>query len=67
MPSMVVPSKKVTVPAGVVDPEAGVTVAVKLMLVPATPLVADDVSEVVVAMAVVAVTVRATGVEKLPE
>jgi hypothetical protein len=50
VPRVVEPSVKVTVPVGVVVPEAGVTVAVKVMLVPLTAEVADTETLVVVAM-----------------
>jgi hypothetical protein len=41
VPSVAAPSLKVTVPVGAVVPEAGVTVAVNVMLVPKTALVDD--------------------------
>ena len=63
---MVAPaSAKVTVPAGVVVPEAGETIAVKVMLVPLTADVADAVSAVDVATGK-AFTVTATAEEVLP-
>ena len=50
MPSVVAPSMKVTVPVGVALPESGLTVAVKVRLVPLTAVVAEAVSAVVVAI-----------------
>ena len=48
VPRVVAPSLKVTVPLGVVAPEAGVVVEVKVMLVPLTAVVAEAVRAVVV-------------------
>ena len=45
---VVAPSLKVTVPVGVAVPEAGVVVAVKVMLVPVTAVVAEAARAVVV-------------------
>ena len=50
LPRVVPASAKVTVPVGIAEPEAGVTVAVKVTLVPLTAVVAEDVRVVVVAM-----------------
>ena len=52
LPSVVVPSRKVTVPLGVPEP-LGVTVAVKVTLVPVTTVVAEANRVVVVAAGVV--------------
>ena len=61
------PSRNVTVPVGTVDPEAGVTVAVNVMLVPLTAVVAEAVSAVLVATGVTtADTTTVTAVEVLP-
>jgi hypothetical protein len=49
VPSAVVPSRKVTVPVGVVLPDAGATVAVNVTLWPVLICVAEAVNEVVVA------------------
>lgn len=48
VPSVVVPLRNVTVPVGIAVPEAGVTVAVKVMLVPLVAMAAEAVSAVVV-------------------
>lgn len=48
LPSVVVPSRNVTIPVGKAVPEAGVTVAVKVMLVPVVAVVAEASSVVVV-------------------
>ena len=48
VPIVVVPSLNVTLPVGTTLPEAGLTVAVKVMLVPLVAVVADAVSVVVV-------------------
>ena len=53
-------------PVGTVVPDTGVTVAVKVMLVPITAVVAEAVSAVVVATGVGAFTVTVTAVEPLP-
>lgn len=67
VPMVVVPSAKVTVPVGVVVPEAGATVAVKVTLVPLRAVEAEADSEVVVATRTgAALTVTMTGVEVLP-
>ena len=58
-------SAKVTVPVGVVVPEAGETTAVKVMLIPLTADVADAVSAVDVDTGK-AFTVTATAEEVLP-
>ena len=50
VPRVVEPSVKVTVPVGAAVPEAGVTVAVKVRLVPLTAVVAEAARVVVVAM-----------------
>ncbi len=60
-----VPSRKVTVPVGVVEPDAGVTVAVKLMPVPLTAEVAEAERTVVVST-IGAFTVMTTGADVLP-
>lgn len=60
MASAVVPSIKVTLPVGVPVPEAGVTLALKVTLVPAFAVLADAVSDVVVAVSTGAVAVTAT-------
>lgn len=60
-----VPSRKVTVPVGVVEPDAGVTVAVKLMPVPLTAEVAEAERTVVVAT-IGAFTAMTTADEVLP-
>lgn len=65
LPMVVVPSRKLTVPVGEVVPEAGVTVTVKVMLVPLTAEVLDAARVVVVAMTG-AVTVTTTAEEVLP-
>ena len=51
VPMLVPPSKKVTVPVGTALPAEAATVAVNVMLVPLTALVADEASVVVVAVA----------------
>ena len=48
MPSVVVPSRNVTIPVGTVVPEAGVTVAVKVTNCPTPDGLADDATAVVV-------------------
>ena len=54
-------------PVGVVDPEAGVTVAVNVMLVPLTAVVAEAVSAVLVATGVGAAdTTTVTAADVLP-
>jgi hypothetical protein len=64
VPSVVAPSRKVTVPVGVVLPEAGETMAVKVTLCPVLIWVAEGVNEVVVATKVcVTVTVTAADTE----
>ena len=55
LPRVVDPSVKVTVPVGAAEPEAGVTVAVKVRLVPAVAEDAEEASVVVVAIGVVIV------------
>ena len=49
VPRAVVPSRKVTVPVGVVLPDVGETIAVNVTLWPVLICVAEAVSEVVVA------------------
>ncbi len=68
VPRVAVPSMNVTVPAGVpVDPAAGVTVAVKVTLCPATDGLALEVMVVVVAgIWAVWLTVWTRGAEVLP-
>src|SRR5580698_110408 len=67
VPIVVPASAKVTVPVGVVVPEAGETVAVKVMLVPLTADVAEAVSAVDVATGTTtAFTVTVTADEVLP-
>jgi hypothetical protein len=60
VPSAVAPSRKVTVPVGVALPDAGDTVAVKVMLVPLTALVDEALSAVEVATAMTGFTVTLT-------
>lgn len=50
VPSVAIPFIKDTLPVGVVVPEAGVTVAVKVMLVPVRAEVVEDVNAVLVAI-----------------
>jgi hypothetical protein len=65
--NIVVPSVKVTVPDGTVVPEAGVTVAVNVILVPETAVVADAVRAVLVPSGVaIAATVIVTAADVLP-
>ena len=67
VPTVAAPSAKVTVPVGVVVPEAGETIAVKVMLVPLTADVADAVSAVDVETGTTtAFTVTVIAVEVLP-
>ena len=67
LPRFVPASAKLTVPVGIREPEAGVTVAVKMTLVPLTAVVAEDARVVVVAMPGVAgATVTVTVEETLP-
>lgn len=67
VPRVVAPSLKVTVPVAAAEPEAGVTWAVKMMLVPLTAVVAEAVSVVVVAMgAATLLTVMIRAAEVLP-
>ena len=56
VPSVVEPSLKVTVPVAATLPEAGLTVAVKVMLAPLVTVVADAVRVVVVATGAVETT-----------
>ena len=48
VPSAVVPSRNVTIPVGTAVPEAGVTVAMRVIMVPVVALVAEAVSSVLV-------------------
>ncbi len=66
VPRLVIPSRKVTVPVGVVLPVAGATVPVKVMLVPATAVVAVLERVVVVATEAGALTVMVLIGETLP-
>lgn len=67
VPSVEAPSVKVTVPVGIAVPEAGVTVALKVILVPVCADVAEAVNAVVVAVRTgAAVTVTVTAVDVLP-
>jgi hypothetical protein len=67
VPSVVVPSAKVTAPVGVALPDAGVTFAVNVRLVPLAADVAEAAIVVVVAITTgAALTVTATAVEVLP-
>lgn len=66
VPSWVVPSVKATEPAGTPLPDAGVTSAVKVRLVPTAAVVAEAVSVVVVAIVTgAAFTVTLTAAEVL--
>ncbi len=65
VPRAVLPSEKVTVPVGVAEPVAGVTVAVKVRVVPLTAVVAEAESAVVVAMMGTVLTVMETAAEVL--
>ncbi len=62
VPMVVDPSLKVTVPVGATEPAAGVTVAVKAIVVPATPELGDADKVVVVTISGV-VIVRLDAVE----
>jgi hypothetical protein len=64
VPNVVVPSRNVTVPVGVADPDAAVTTALKVRLLPATADAAELESAVFVATP--AVTVTVTAEEVLP-
>ena len=64
VPRAVVPSRKVTVPVGIVLPDVGETIAVNVTLWPVLISVAEAVNEVVVATKVcVTVTVTAADTE----
>ena len=64
VPRAVVPSRKVTVPVGIVLPDVGETIAVNVTLWPVLICVAEAVNEVVVATKVcVTVTVTAADAE----
>ena len=65
VPRVVEPSVKVTVPVGAVVPDAGVTVAVKVRLVPLVAVVAEAVRAVVVEMIGDVVMVTGTADEAL--
>ena len=65
VPSAVEPSVKVTVPVGAVVPDAGVTVAVKVRLVPLVAVVAEAARAVVVEMTGDVVMVTETADEAL--
>ncbi len=66
VPSCVVPSEKVTEPVGTPLPDAGVTAAAKVRLVPTAALVAEAVNVVVVATVTgAAFTVTVTAAEVL--
>src|SRR5262249_32225871 len=67
VPNVVAPSKKVTVPVGVFDPEAGVTVAVKITDCPKTDGLTEEVTALVVFILFAVATVKlAMAVAQLP-
>ena len=64
VPRVVLPSLKVTAPVGTMLPEAGLTLAVKVMLAPDVAVVADAVNVVVVA---IGLTARVCALDVLEE
>jgi hypothetical protein len=67
VPSVIVPSRNVTVPVGTAVPDAGVTVAVNVILVPLAAVVDEAVSAVLVPTGTVtAETTTVTAADVLP-